>query len=238
MNLFRTALLLLILSGSAFAADTTSVRQKRFAIGITVSPDYCFRRLQVTAPNAVTDYIINYRTDAEAPMPAYTGGIDLSCQLKERFSSSLGINFSQKGFQATYNNLMDINGNTIGSVNFRYNYYYIGIPLKANFSFGKKKIHFITSAGLTPSFLLYEQGVSKVKYSNGDKSKSKDKPDYINNPFNLFLDAGLGADIRLGEKTGLQIMPDFSYGLLRTVNAPITEYLWNTGLNIRCYFRF
>lgn len=236
MKLFRITCLFILLSLSAFAKDSTSVEFKRFAIGIHGSPDYCYRKLKAINPNIQS--IIAYREETEFPAFGYTAGADLSFFIKKQFAISLGVNFSQKAYQTELYTMVDNNGIALGKVKFRYTYNYIEIPVKANFILGKKKIRFIASAGVSSAFLLYQQTISKYEYiAGGLKETKKGQPNYIYNPFNLFLNGSIGIDCQLGKKMGLRIEPTYNYGLLQTIDASITEKLWSAGLNIGCYIK-
>jgi hypothetical protein len=173
-------------------------------------------------------------------MIGYTAGADLSFHFKKIFAVSLGVNFSQKGYKTKPIDVVSANSpeTSLGKAIIRYNYNYIEIPLKANFIFGKKKIRFLASAGISSAFMLYEQTKSILKYNSGGKENKKGKPNYIYNPFNLFLTGSIGVDLKLGKKMGLKVEPTYSYGLLQTIDAYITEHLWNAGLDIGGYIRF
>lgn len=238
MKLFRITFLFILLSFSSFAKDSTTVEFNRFALAIHASPDYCYRTLKVISTNSITTSISEVRNKNEIPMLGYTAGADLSYFIKEQFAISLGVNYSLKGYINKSISLSDANGNIIGNGYFKYNYNYIELPLKANFIVGKKKVRFLVGAAATCSFLLYQQTNSKYEYNDGTKVISKGKPNYIYNPFNLFLTGSIGVDIALGKKVGLKIEPSYSYGLFQTIDAPITEYLWGAGLNIGCYIGF
>lgn len=236
MKPLKIALLFLIFCFSATAKDSTTVEFKRFALGIHGSPDYCFRKLKAINPNIQP--IIAYREETEFPAFGYTAGAELSFFIKKQFAISLGANFSQKAYQTELYTMVDNNGMPLGKVKFRYTYNYIEIPFKANFILGKKKIHFIASAGVSSAFLLYQQTISKYEYIAGDlKETKKGQPNYIYNPFNLFLNGSIGIDCQLGKKMGLKIEPTYNYGLLQTIDASITEKLWSAGLNIGCYIK-
>ena len=238
MKLFKITFFFVILSFSSFAKDSTSVGFKRFVIGIYASPDYCFRTLTNNDGSSNSADIINFREEIEIPMLSYTAGADLSYFIKKQFAISLGVNFSQKGYKTKSFTLTDINGSSLGATQFRYNYNYIEVPVKAIFVFGKNKIRFLASAGVTSAFLLYQQTISKTEDYNGTKESKKGKPNYIYNPFNLFLNGSAGVDFKLGTKIGLKIEPTYSYGLFQTIDAPITEYLWSAGLNVGFYIGF
>ncbi len=233
MKSLRITLLFIVLSSSAIAKDSTTVEFKRFALGIHGSPDYCFRSLSSIV------YSTLWRDAFEKPMLGYTGGIDLSYFIKKQFAVSLGVNYSQKGYGSHEINIAYAYSpeTIIGTGKYRYNYNYIEIPVKANFVFGKNKIRFITSLGASPAFMLYQRTNLKIKYIDDTRENKKGKPNYIYNPFNLFLNGSIGIDCKLGKKMGLRIEPTYSYGLFETINASYSEHLWNAGLNIGCYIK-
>lgn len=226
MKLFRITYLFILLSFSAFAKDSTKVEFKRFAFGIHASPDYCFRSLSGEGST------YKFKNSIEEPMYGYSAGADFSYFFKKKFAISLGIGFTQKGYQTIAFTLTDANGMSLGTTKFRYNYNYIEVPLKASLFLGKKNVHLVPSIGVTPAFMLYEQTLSKYEYNNGSNSSKKGQPNYIYNPFNLFINGSVGVDFKLGESMGLKIEPTYSYGLLTTLDSYMTEKLWSAGLNV------
>lgn len=237
MKSVKITLTFLTLCFSCYSKDSTKLDFTRFTLGIHVSPDYCYRTVKAVTASSVTLNVVEARNKNEIPMLGYTAGADFSYFIKKQFAISLGVNFSRKGYINESLYLTDQNGNIIGNGYFKYNYNYIELPLKVNFILGKKKVRFLLGAAATSSFLLYQQTNSKYEYNDGTKVISKGKPNYIYNPFNLFLTGSIGADISLGKKMGIKIEPKYSYGLFHTIDAPITEYLWNAGLNIGCYIK-
>lgn len=232
MKLYRITFLFILLSFSAFAGDSTKAEFKRFAFGVHGSPDYCFRTLKTNGTNSIFSSIVDSRNKNEVPVLGYTIGANLSYFIKKQFAISLGVNCSRKGYINESIALTDVNGTVVGNGYFKYNYYYVELPLKANLIFGEKKIRFLVGAAAKPSFLLYQQTNSTFVYNDGTKAINKGKPNYIFNPFNLFLEGSVGVDIQLGKKMGVKIEPTYSYGLLQTIDAPITEYLWSYGFNV------
>lgn len=240
MKSIKPTLFFVLLTISVFAKDSTTVDFKRFAIGIHASPEYCFRRLVNPIPTTISTLYLNNRNATEIPMIGYSAGVDFSVYIKKHFSVSLGAQYSQLGYSSKEKEITTYAHpeGGLGKSQTRYNYNYIEIPLKANFIFGKKKIQFLASVGINSAFILYEQTVIKSEYYDGTKSTEKGLPNYINNPFNLFLNGSIGADIKLGKKMGLKIEPTFSYGVFQTNTNTLSEYLWSAGLNVGGYIRF
>jgi hypothetical protein len=45
-----------------------------------------------------------------------------------------------------------------------------------------------------------------------------------------------GVDYKLNNKMHLLAEPTFRYGIIKTKDAPVTEHLWNAGLNVGFYY--
>ncbi|MBA3971541.1 MAG: PorT family protein [Bacteroidetes bacterium] len=238
MRLLKTVSFLLLITSVAVARDTVSVNE-RFALGVSLAPECAFRQIAMTSQTVSNLNAYEYRVRSEVPSFSYTAGVSLSYLLKKQLSVSLGVNFSQKGFstESIEATTVDHPEGGIGKVKYRYNYNYIEIPVKGQYIRGKKKVRLLVEAGLSPAFLLHKQAIKRYEYYNGEKLREKDKPNYINNTFNLFLNIGAGTDIALRENISLRILPTFNYGLLRTGTVRITEHLWNTGLTVSGFIR-
>ncbi|MFL5764561.1 MAG: porin family protein [Bacteroidia bacterium] len=240
MNLFKSFLLFMLLPAFVHAGDTTSVKQKRFAIGISASPDYCYRNLDVSLPSDATEIVSASRNANEIPMISFRAGINAEYRLTRVFGIEAGLSYSQQGFTTKP---MDVTADcatppVVKTTEVRRsNFHYITIPVKANFRFGKGKIQFIATAGIVPSYLLFEQSTSRYHSGNNDSKTYRGDPNFINNPWGLYANAGIGIDYHFGQRTGLKIQPDYSYGIIRTRSAQISEHLWNYGLNIGWYLR-
>jgi hypothetical protein len=46
----------------------------------------------------------------------------------------------------------------------------------------------------------------------------------------------LGLEYRLKNSFFIRAEPTFRYGILKIIDQPVTEYLWNAGLNIGVYY--
>ena len=160
--------------GQEVAKDASIPDFNKIQVGVNFSPDYCFRTLKNNDGSLTSSSILKSRNENETGKLGYTTGINVIYNLKKSIGIEVGIQYSNKGYQTkmqdfTYGSMIDprtgfvynTSGQTPIQGEFIYNDYYIDIPLKVNFCFGKKKIRFITSAGLTgyseqtdPSFPL------------------------------------------------------------------------------------
>jgi len=233
--------LLLLFSIGLSAQDSTNTSFKRWAVGYTVSPDYCYRIL-TSDGSANSIFIVSNRNGNEIPQYGITSGFNVCYFFKKHFSIETGINYSNSGYRTKdfsdfiYNGPPDPAIPT--KIKFIYNYNYIDIPLKANVIIGKKKLRFIASAGIITNFLLFRKDIQIAEYSDGAIITSYPKPQTGFNFVNLTLLMSAGTDINLSEKFNLRIEPTYRYSLGIKNTSPVKENLWSAGLNLGLYFRF
>jgi hypothetical protein len=221
MNLFRAIVIFFIFSSPALASDTTAVKQKRFAIGITVSPEMCSRSLTTSKAISANNAIL-----------AYSAGANVRWRINKQLIASVGLEYSQKGWMGEG---YDYEWGDITNIyDVRHQYNYLGMPVRADLSVGEKRMRFLLSSGITPAYLLYERRVKIYQYGTHVKTPFN----YIYNPFNLFLSFGVGTEIKLGRRSNLQILPQITYGLLKTIYYSYSgaEHLYSGGLRLSWNF--
>lgn len=212
----------------------------KIEIGVNVSPDICFRTLKNNSGSPITDAIIEQRNKNEISKVGYTAGLNVCFNLKRFFGLETGIHYSNKGYQTdmqnlTYGYFNPPTGNVPAQVNFIYNMYYIDIPVKANFTFGKNKLRFIASAGIATNVFINETQTNVWVYP--DKTdKETHKTAFGYKKFNISPMLSLGLDYKINNRMKLRIEPIVRYGMLPIIDAPITGSLYNSGLNIGYYF--
>lgn len=147
-------LTLTFLSLTALGQDTNS--GKKILIGFNFSPDYANRVLKNGDGSSSTDLVIKSRNDIEIAKFGFTTGLNVWFNFSQRIGLETGIQFSNKGYKAEDQNLVYFppNPGSPTKVKIIYAYQYIGVPLKAKFSFTKNKIHFIAGIGFVTNFLL------------------------------------------------------------------------------------
>ncbi|MEI6348053.1 MAG: outer membrane beta-barrel protein [Bacteroidota bacterium] len=252
-NTTLTFLVLLFgITTNIFSQEASPVsKSKKIQIGANFSTDYCYRTLQENYNNnniLSNKLMISLRNKTENYKISYTSGLNVVYNLNRTIGIEAGIQFSNKGYQTksqtlTYGDMIDTNGGFINSTAeiytnayFVYNDYYIDIPLKANFIFGKKKIRLITSAGITTNIFIIESTTSVLTKGDGSTKTVKQSGTYNYNSINLSPTISLGIDWRISNRHSLRVEPTFRYGILKIIDAPITGYLWNAGLNVSYYF--
>lgn len=229
--------------------ETSAVSDfKRVQIGISISSDICFRTLKNNGGNSFTDIIIKQRNKDETVKAGYTTGLNVCFNIKKFVGIETGIQYSNKGFQIKQRDAVfgsqlppgtplpqEQDEKLPNKIGFVYNFHYIDIPVKANFTIGKKKVRFFTSIGLVTNIFIKETSTTILKYSDHTERKAG-TINYNHNSVNISPVIGAGIDYKINNRMNLRIEPTFRYGVLKTVKAPVEEHLYNGGLNISYYF--
>lgn len=207
-------------------------------VGYNFSSDYNFRTLKNSDGSSSAGQVIKSRNDNETARFGYTTGLNVSFDLSKRIALETGIQYSNKGYQTKGRNtfLQIYDPGDPVKIGWVYAYQYIGIPLKAKFSFGKGDLRFVTGIGFTTSLLLSSKQISTLEYVDGSTEKRRSSSTSGFNKIDVSPMVSAGVDYKLNNKMHLLAEPTFRYGIIKTKDAPVTEHLWNAGLNVGFYY--
>jgi len=226
--------LIVFLSLHSTAQKTT---ESKILIGYNFSSDYNFRILKNSDGIASSEVVIKSRNDIEVAKFGYTTGLNVSFNVSQCLAFETGIQFSNNGYQTKNQELsyQIPDDQAPSKAKFIYSYQYLGIPLKAKFSFGKSKVRFISGVGFITNFLVNEKQKIKYEYLSGREETKVESINSDLNNINIVPVISVGIDYTICSKIHLIAEPTFRYSLLKLKSAPITENLWNAGLNIGVY---
>ncbi|HEY0261678.1 MAG TPA: porin family protein [Chitinophagales bacterium] len=221
-------LLLILLTTLVFCSFAQDF--KRFQIGVNFSPEMAYRFL----PNDPT--VQAGLKGLEIPKFGFTTGINFCYNITSVFGIETGLQYSNKGWQMKKQDLIfesNLNGfswtPTGDYYKIAYAFHYIDIPVKANFTVGKKKVRFFTSIGLVASILVQE--TSSLTMQESGKTTKTTKNSYDKTAAaNLSPMLSLGIDYKINSKMNLRVEPTARFGVLNNV------YLYNAGINLAYYF--
>lgn len=220
-------LLFILISAFIYAQDTTQVKSKktkRFFVGINFSSDLCSAILK----NPILDSL----GLKAIPKFGFTSGINACYIITKHLSIDFGVQYSKKIYDVktnlTFGDMIDrrrgfVYNSNESVVNTRSNYNYVDIPLKANLTFGKKKLRLICSVGITTSLFLKATSTSFVVGNNYNR-------------INLSPTVSAGIDYKINNKRFFRVEPTFRYGLLKVSDNLTSQYIWNAGINCSFYF--
>lgn len=218
--------------------------QRTLKVGFNFSPDFCYRTLKVDSTADYLDDLKKIRNDNETPKLSFTTGINLLYEIDEKFSFEAGLSYSEKGEQSKVSALflgsqVDPIFGMQGNPDFiitKYSYNYIELPLRIIYTYGEKKIKFTSSLGIVPQYLLNATQKFIFLRNNDKVIQNRTKQPYSFNKFNISPTLSFGIDYTINEQFNLKIEPTFRYGILKIIDAPLTSYLWNAGLNMGFYY--
>lgn len=225
----------MILSAVGYSKPSDSTRTKRIEIGITYSPNYCYRKLKA---DASSKWISDIRDTMEIAKFGYSAGINLVYKIKNNFSLESGILFSDKGEKTkeyllgnSSSGKLPINNTDI------HHYMYLDIPVKANYYILTGKLKLFVTAGVSANIFLIQKNTSILGYSDRASEKQTSKINSGLSKINLSFIAGLGIDCPVTKKINFKIQPIYSRSINSIINTPIKSYLYSAGLNIGIYFK-
>ncbi len=233
----RIFLLTTILMSFAVKAQQTNLTKKIF-IGFNFSPDYSFRTLKNYDGSSSADFVIKNRNELEVAKFGYTTGLNVRFHFSQLAGLETGVQFSNKGYETRNQDLVYFppSPGSPTKAKFNYAYQYIGIPLKARFIFGKNKVRFFSSIGFMTNFLVQVKQTAQYQFSNGEKEKISESSKSGFHQVDISPMLSIGIDYKLNNKMHLLAEPTFRYGVIKTKDAPVAEYLWNAGLNVGFYY--
>jgi hypothetical protein len=217
--------------------QNTNATQK-ILVGFNFSPDYSFRTLKNNDGSPSSDLVIKSRNGYEVAKTGYTTGLHVCFNLSQLTGLETGIQFSNNGYKTKTQDLTYFPPSPGSPTKSKtsYAYQYIGIPLKAKFSFGKSKVCFVTGLGFTTSILLAVKQHTRFEYADGRTEKKTQSATAGFKKVNILPMISVGIDYKLNNKIHMLAEPTCRYGVVKTKDTPVTENLWNAGLNIGFYY--
>jgi hypothetical protein len=120
---------------------------------------------------------------------------------------------------------------------YKYNYYFIDIPLKVNFTVGKRRIKFFSSVGLTTNLFIKETQTNIYIYSDRTDINTI-RPSFTDfRKVNFTPTLSTGIDWSLHRNVNLRVDPNFQYTAFTMTNTPLTGHLFSAGLKMSLYYR-
>jgi hypothetical protein len=224
-----------------FAQEKPVNNYSRFQFGVNFSPDACYRTLKNTDGSESSDFVIDTRNDMETIKFGYTTGVNFQYNLNRFWGVSLGVHYANRGYQ---NKKIDVVPPTSQpdpalpeQFKFIQNFHTLDLPLKLNFTLGKNKFRFTTGIGAAANFLLKESQTS-VMYFADRTTRNSGPSGYNYKKWNLSPFFSIGIDYQLNQKMNLRVEPTVRYGIIQIIDAPVTGYVFNAGLNVGYYYNF
>ena len=244
LNTRTMRLLIFILAFSAtslFAGQPDSLKTKKWAVGITYSPDYCFRVPYSGKTEA-------FATNTEKAKIGFTTGLNLLYRLMDKIGIELGVLYSTKGQKVNtpawtnpgssyYDPAIPVyyDGANQPEKKITYTYKYLEIPLKVNIYIINKKFKVFPSIGCSAN--IFTGKTTKISSSDGNETSHVfDAKNIPSTEFALLVGVGLSYDIN--KKIFVKLEPSYRTFIRPLVDGPVSGTLYSVGANAGVYFNF
>lgn len=240
----QNLIFLFVLFTTSFTFSQETESTSKFYLGISTSGDFAFRTLSVAEGNndLILPQLIESRNTREQALFGYRVSGRLGYHLSKHIGLETGLGFSRSGYSTKRQDLFfvapssQIDPALPSGWQLKDNFYYVSVPLMANFSFGKNRLKFVTGLGTSFDFLVLSQSTSIKHYEGSKKKRNAVNSTKDFKTFNLSPGVSLGVSYNLKENLSLRLETAFRYGVVEIIDAPITANLWSTGLNCGLYF--
>jgi len=242
MEIFKNIMKKLLFYSFLFLSFNVLGQDNKILIGVNFSPEYSYRMLKSTGKEHEEiniDNWIKHLNETETGKFGYTTGINAIYNFSKLFGIEIGVQYSVKGYQTKWTDLIFMvpEPGLPDKYKHRYEYGYIDVPLKANFTFGENKLRYIATAGFATNFLIEEKTIFVKKFGNKTEEQTNAKISSHTNKFNISSIIGAGVEYKISDKVSVRAIPSFKFGLIRTYDVPyISMYLWSAGIDIGIFY--
>jgi opacity protein-like surface antigen len=222
---------------------------KKWAVGLSYSPDFCYR---VSYEKSSASALSNI--DEKGKL-GYTAGANVLYQLLDKVGIEFGVLYSTKGQKnivpanswrgtAVYYDPSLPNYNQVGSSSadrkMNYSYQYLEIPLKINVHLINNRLKLFPSIGCSANIFMGKKTTTTFMFEDGHKekkvSREYERKNIPSSEFALLL--GVGVSYDLNQKLFLKLEPSFRTFIRPLVDSPISGTLYSIGANAGVYMRF
>lgn len=246
----RLLIFTFFLSFSAlFSQNSDSLKTKRWAIGLSYSPDYCFR-----VP--YTSKIMGTSTNSENAKWGCTAGINILYKFTKKLSIEAAILYSTKGEKihtpsfswytpgGVYDPAIPNSGQGGYTITpekrIRYTYQYLEIPLKINWYIVNKKFKIFPGVGCSANLFIGKKTTTTFLYDDGHSEKETSRDFNINNipKVDVAILASVGMSYDVSKNIFIKLEPCYRAFIRPIVDAQVSGYFYSAGLNAGIYSRF
>ncbi len=207
----------------------------KWSIGLSFSPDYCYRILK----SEYFSPVMEYRDETEIPKFGYTAGIGILRRLHRKLELESGICYSDKGYKTDKQNLSWVNSelDLPSKYSIVYRYQYFEIPVKLNYYLLNRKILAFLTGGASVGIFNRQQTKLILEHTDGSKNSTLSENDLGFSALNFSIFVGGGILCPVSKSWSIRMQP-----LCRMALTPLRptvglkEKLFSTGLEVGFYY--
>ena len=234
MKIELTTIIFIFITIISFGQTSDEISSREFSLGLTFSPDYCYRALNSESSG---QWIADIRDSTEIPKFGFTTGLSLLFKPWNRISFETGIQFSDKGEKTITIELIPLEPDPAlptTQVRINHHYYYLDIPIKVNYMVLKRKVKLFVSAGFSTNIYLYQQ--SKLSFVGSDVTNTSSGSGDLSR-FNVAILIGGGIIYDISKRLIFRLEPIYRRSVTPIADAPIKQYQYSIGANFGLYYK-
>lgn len=238
-KILTTSLLILLISLSGICQVVKTTDSKSFWLGVSFSPDYCFRYLKGDASSQST---IHFRDSMEYAKFGFTTGLIIIYDLNQKIKIETGLLFSDKGERSKkYRNIISTGPPDQPypiNVYFINHYQYIDIPVKITYNIIGSKSTIFISSGISSNLFFKDRSKGFMEMSDGSIRKRGGDSLIGVKQLNFSLLAGIGLDYNIKNRFKIRIEPIYRYSFTPSNNKQPKSFLYSFGTNLGIFYNY
>lgn len=241
----RILLFILALNTTLIGQNQDSLKFKKWAVGLSFSPDYCFRIKQATT----------YTNNMSEHAKLYPNcGLNIQHSIGKKLGLELSILYSRKGEKittdnyawqtpgGTYDPAIPNSGQgsyiTNNKKEITYMYHYLEMPLKLNWYVINKKFKLYASAGFSSNIFLNKKTIVWNVAPSGDLISSQVYYDKNEDKINFALISAIAISYDISSRLFIKLEPNYRQFIRPINDAPVSGYFYSIGCNTGLSYRF
>lgn len=222
----------------AYGQKSDTLKSKKWAIGISASPDLCYR-----IPYGYYKYHPGSGV-SENYKQGFCGGISLQYNFAKKFGAEVSLFYSTKGEKYHYDSFV-WDTPPYGTV-YRtperivtITYKYIEIPIKINYYILNKRLKIFPSLGISTNLFIGKKTHTTYFYETTTTTETSKKYSINNIPVvEMAACGGLGLSYDITKKFCIKLEPNYRCFIRPLQDSPVYGYLYSIGCNVGFYYRF
>jgi hypothetical protein len=234
MKAFILFSVLYCLANFSYAQEQSSETKPEFArikIGLNATPEMGYRIIMVNGSSSAS-----LRNQTEEPKMGFSAGLTVIYNFSKKIGLETGLQYASRGYIYKTDDFFSdpflLMPETIES---KYSWNYLEIPVRAVFTSGEKKVKFLASAGATAGFFLNARSTTIIKYLNGQESITSGELSIHYRQFVISPQLSLGAEYQLSPLIHFRFEPIARFALNSLVDSRIKTNLISGGLMVSFY---
>lgn len=241
-------LFMLALNSVLLGQNHDSLKIRKWAVGLSFSPDYCFRIADNPNPGGTL------KGFKESSSMTIGFGLNGLYRFTKRFGVDLSIFYSSKGERVHVDQITWVTPGTpfdptipnsgqyfyqTSAPDRTYNYKYLEIPLKINMYILDKKLKVFPSFGFASNIFIGK--TTRLYHAKGDHTETEIIHTYNKNnipTIDFSLVACIGISYDINNRLFIKLEPNYRQFIRPINDTPISGYFYSIGCNTGLSYRF